>query len=220
MSLVPFSDLPDNARVWVFGSDTPIPAPSRTRCSPRSTPYLDQWKAHGFPLRAAREWRENRFLVIGIDPDGRAGVGMLDRRSVPRTPATAEDDRRADRRRRARFLPRCKRRGPVGDARGLLGAHREWPDRTRRRRCSTRASRGSMTGGRSSRGRWPKAGRPRSRTSDRSHSSRCDATKSSSLSSVCVRWTRAISSAWPGERTSAESSDHTPSSSPWRRSTS
>lgn len=30
--------------------------------------FLQQWKAHGAPLRSAREWRDDRFLAIGIDP--------------------------------------------------------------------------------------------------------------------------------------------------------
>jgi hypothetical protein len=68
MSLVPFSDLPDNARVWVFGSDKPLTGAVADSLLAEVDRYLDQWKAHGFPLRAAKEWRENRFLVIGIDP--------------------------------------------------------------------------------------------------------------------------------------------------------
>ena len=28
--------------------------------------YLLQWKAHGHPLTCARDWREERFLVIGV----------------------------------------------------------------------------------------------------------------------------------------------------------
>jgi hypothetical protein len=68
MPLVPFSSLPDNARIWVFGSDTPLTGAVADSLLAEVDSYLDQWKAHGFPLRAAREWRDNRFLVIGIDP--------------------------------------------------------------------------------------------------------------------------------------------------------
>jgi hypothetical protein len=68
MSLVPFTALPDNARIWVFGSDAPLTGAVADSLLAEVDSYLDQWKAHGFPLRAAREWRENRFLVIGIDP--------------------------------------------------------------------------------------------------------------------------------------------------------
>src|SRR3954468_13049638 len=68
MPLVPFSALPDSARVWIFGSDVPITGAVADTLLAEVDQYLDQWKAHGFPLKAAREWKENRFLVIGIDP--------------------------------------------------------------------------------------------------------------------------------------------------------
>jgi hypothetical protein len=68
MSLVPFSALPDDARIWVFGSDSPLTGAVADSLLADVDAYLDQWKAHGFPLRAAREWRDDRFLVIGIDP--------------------------------------------------------------------------------------------------------------------------------------------------------
>lgn len=52
----------------MFGSDTPLTGAVADSLLAEVDSYLDQWKAHGFPLRAAREWRDNRFLVIGIDP--------------------------------------------------------------------------------------------------------------------------------------------------------
>jgi hypothetical protein len=68
MTLVPFSDLPDTARIWIFGSDKPLTGAVVDTLLAEVDGYLDQWKAHGFPLRAARDWRDNRFLIIGIDP--------------------------------------------------------------------------------------------------------------------------------------------------------
>jgi len=68
MPLVPFSDLPSQARIWVFGADHPVTGAAADTLLAEVDQYLDQWKAHGFPLKAARDWREDRFLVIGIDP--------------------------------------------------------------------------------------------------------------------------------------------------------
>jgi hypothetical protein len=68
MPLVPFSDLPSQARIWVFGADRPITGAAADTLLSEVDQYLGQWKAHGFPLKAAREWKENRFLIIGIDP--------------------------------------------------------------------------------------------------------------------------------------------------------
>jgi hypothetical protein len=68
MSLVPFESLPPDARVWVFASDAPLIGATADRLLATVDRFLEQWKAHGAPLRAAREWREDRFLVVGIDP--------------------------------------------------------------------------------------------------------------------------------------------------------
>lgn len=68
MPLVPFNALPGSARIWVFGSDVPLHGVVADTLLAEVDRYLDQWKAHGFPLKAAREWKENRFLIVGIDP--------------------------------------------------------------------------------------------------------------------------------------------------------
>jgi hypothetical protein len=75
MSLVPFSALPGNARIWIFGSDKPIKGAPADSLLAEVDAYLDQWKAHGFPLKAAREWRDDRFLIIGIDPTAEQASG-------------------------------------------------------------------------------------------------------------------------------------------------
>lgn len=68
MSLVAFDQLPDTARIWIFGSDQPVTGAAADTLLAQVDQYLDQWKAHGFPLRAAREWRDDRFLIVGVDP--------------------------------------------------------------------------------------------------------------------------------------------------------
>ena len=75
MSLVPFDALPDNARIWIFGADKPLTGAVVDTMLAEVDSYLDQWKAHGFPLRAAREWRDDRFLIIGIDPTAEQASG-------------------------------------------------------------------------------------------------------------------------------------------------
>lgn len=75
MSLVPFDALPDNARIWIFGADKPLTGAVVDTMLAEVDSYLDRWKAHGFPLRAAREWRDDRFLIIGIDPTAEQASG-------------------------------------------------------------------------------------------------------------------------------------------------
>jgi hypothetical protein len=67
MPLVAFDSLPDASRVWVFGSDRTLSEEVERELLVRVDEYLEQWKAHGDPLTVGRQWRDGRFLVIGVD---------------------------------------------------------------------------------------------------------------------------------------------------------
>lgn len=68
MSRVEFDQLPPQARVWVFASDRPLEGDDMRTLLDEVDRFLAQWKAHGAPLRSAREWRDDQFLAIGVDP--------------------------------------------------------------------------------------------------------------------------------------------------------
>ena len=67
MPIVPFEKLPDSSRVWVFGSDRVVEGAAADSLLAAVDQYLSEWRAHGVPLIAARDWRESRFLAIGVD---------------------------------------------------------------------------------------------------------------------------------------------------------
>src|SRR5437762_8185448 len=75
MPRVAFDQLPDSSRVWVFASDRPLELGEHEVLLDEVDRFLDQWKAHGAPLRSAREWRDNRFLAIGVDPSAEQASG-------------------------------------------------------------------------------------------------------------------------------------------------
>src|SRR5688572_9478450 len=75
MPVVDFGALPANARVWVFPSDRPLTGADARALLEEVDRFLEQWKAHGAPLRSAREWRDDRFLVIGVDPSAEQASG-------------------------------------------------------------------------------------------------------------------------------------------------
>ncbi|MEZ4422471.1 MAG: hypothetical protein R3E98_03620 [Gemmatimonadota bacterium] len=67
MPLDPWSSLPSASRVWVFGTERALePAEERSLLDAVDA-FLSDWRAHGHPLRCAREWREGRFLLVGVD---------------------------------------------------------------------------------------------------------------------------------------------------------
>lgn len=78
VSFVPridFSQLPADGRLWVFASDRPLGRDEAGVLLEEVDRFLDQWKAHGAPLRSARDWRDDRFLAIGIDPTAEQASG-------------------------------------------------------------------------------------------------------------------------------------------------
>jgi hypothetical protein len=65
--IVPFESLPDDARCWVFGARAPLDEVDSARLLAAVDAYLKSWKAHGAPLTSARDFRDEHFLVVGVD---------------------------------------------------------------------------------------------------------------------------------------------------------
>lgn len=59
--------LPDDARLWVFGTDRGLDAEEERLLLERVDAFVEGWRAHGRPLAAARSWRFGRFLLVGVD---------------------------------------------------------------------------------------------------------------------------------------------------------
>jgi hypothetical protein len=67
MPIVPFTQLPGSARVWIFGSERPLVGAAADTLLASVDQFLAEWRAHGMPLRCARDWRDDRFLAVGVD---------------------------------------------------------------------------------------------------------------------------------------------------------
>jgi hypothetical protein len=67
MPIVPFDSLPDDARVWIFGSDRALTGTAAEQLLGEVDDFLAGWRAHGQPLTVARAWTDDRFLAVGVD---------------------------------------------------------------------------------------------------------------------------------------------------------
>ena len=67
MPLVAFSSMPDDARIWVFGSSDSLSHEPEAVLLAAVDGYLEDWRAHGSPLTVARDWRDQRFLAVAVD---------------------------------------------------------------------------------------------------------------------------------------------------------
>ena len=64
---IDFDKLPDDARVWVYQANRPLPDGDVNTINQALQRALSQWAAHGQALLASARVVENRFVVIGVD---------------------------------------------------------------------------------------------------------------------------------------------------------
>lgn len=78
MPTVNFSELPQSARIWVYGSDKDLSPESEEKMLSAVDQFLAGWAAHGVPLHTARRWDDGRFLTIGVDStkEGASGCSI------------------------------------------------------------------------------------------------------------------------------------------------
>lgn len=73
--LVPFENLPDNSRIWIYQSNRKFTDEETTAIAEKSGLFLSQWTAHGTDLEAGFEIKYNRFLVIGLNQENASASG-------------------------------------------------------------------------------------------------------------------------------------------------
>lgn len=61
------TELPDNARVWIFQSTAFLEYEKIERISARMMNFLREWQAHGNDLKASFDIRYDRFLIVYLD---------------------------------------------------------------------------------------------------------------------------------------------------------
>ena len=78
MPRIEFDDLPDSARIWVYGADRDLDEGEESRLIEPVDEFLDRWAAHGVPLHTARRWDDGRFLTIAVDStkEGASGCSI------------------------------------------------------------------------------------------------------------------------------------------------
>jgi hypothetical protein len=67
MSAVNFEQLPDTARLWVFGSTRPLNHEQVQMLTENMSRFLAQWDSHQKEVTAAWQLKYNQFILIGVD---------------------------------------------------------------------------------------------------------------------------------------------------------
>lgn len=67
MSRIPFSALPDEARLWTFHADHQLTDEEADRLHDRLDAFVTEWAAHRRDLTAGYDVLYNQFVVVGVD---------------------------------------------------------------------------------------------------------------------------------------------------------
>jgi len=73
--IVPFDQLPDDARVWIYPSNKKFDSELIEKLQHACTQFLEQWTAHGQSLHAGFCFPYNQFIVIGLNQQEQAATG-------------------------------------------------------------------------------------------------------------------------------------------------
>lgn len=65
--LLPFEDMPDHSRVWIYQSNRKISEAEIELIQDKLDAFIGQWSAHGSPLQASYKIVYNRFIIIAVD---------------------------------------------------------------------------------------------------------------------------------------------------------
>src|SRR5207249_10707133 len=61
------NNLPDDARIWIFGISPPLDEAQNEAVLATVDPFLDQWPAHNVAITSARTIIDGSFLVVAVD---------------------------------------------------------------------------------------------------------------------------------------------------------
>ena len=76
---VNIDQLGNDAHIWIFGISPALDEAQSATLLRQVDAFLDEWAAHGIPIKGARELREGSFLVIAADEQREKSGCSIDR---------------------------------------------------------------------------------------------------------------------------------------------
>ncbi|MBI6115163.1 ABC transporter ATPase [Salegentibacter maritimus] len=73
--LVPFENLPDSSRVWIYQANRSFTNEELEEIQSRLDQFVTQWTAHGAELKAGYLIKYKRFIVLALDQQINAASG-------------------------------------------------------------------------------------------------------------------------------------------------
>ena len=73
--LIPFNQLPDYSRVWIYPSSRVFTSEEKVEIEADLKTFLENWSTQGTPLETAFELPYDRFIVIGLNEEVQGASG-------------------------------------------------------------------------------------------------------------------------------------------------
>ncbi len=73
--LVPFKELPDSSRVWIYQSNRSFTDQEIQEITSKLEGFIAQWTAHGADLKASFEIKYKRFITLALDQQLNVATG-------------------------------------------------------------------------------------------------------------------------------------------------
>ncbi len=72
---VPFDQLPDHSRLWIYQSSRPFSQEEQLQISVILKTFCEQWNAHHQPLNSSFDIRFDHFIILSVDEGIHAASG-------------------------------------------------------------------------------------------------------------------------------------------------
>ncbi|HEY0045086.1 MAG TPA: ABC transporter ATPase [Flavobacterium sp.] len=72
---VPFENLPDDSRVWIYQSNRKFSDTEIAEIEPDLHAFVERWAAHGTGLEASYQLKYNRFIILAVNGETQAATG-------------------------------------------------------------------------------------------------------------------------------------------------
>ncbi|KOS05371.1 ABC transporter ATPase [Flavobacterium akiainvivens] len=72
---VPFEELPDESRIWIYQSDRKFSDEEVAELETALKTFVEQWAAHGTGLEASYTLRYSRFIILAVNQEGQHATG-------------------------------------------------------------------------------------------------------------------------------------------------
>jgi len=64
---IPFQDMPDSSRIWIFQGEQPLHQEQEFKLEPVIRAFIDEWTSHQSTVHASFSFQYHQFIIVAVD---------------------------------------------------------------------------------------------------------------------------------------------------------